>query len=211
MADVIINAAGLRIVKLLAGKPPQSIDQLADALSVTRTAVTEQLNELLRAGFIESEKHSLRSRGRPRNLYKATDAALLLLFVQNQQLVVPAMWKAVEEHGGKELTNKILHSVSHSLAGHYLPRITAKKPEERLRQLMNLLKTEGGLADVSQKGGATVLSKRTCPFLSMADETCSICRVDQEMMSQVVGRPVRRTACRLDGAPCCTFEVAKEK
>ena len=58
--------------------------------------------------------------------------------------------------------------------------------------------------------GQLVLYKRSCPFISMLDEHQSICCVDQEMMSEVVGRPVRRTACRHEGAPCCTFEIVDE-
>jgi predicted ArsR family transcriptional regulator len=45
----------------------------------------------------------------------------------------------------------------------------------------------------------------------MVDEKRSICCVDQEMMSNIVGKSVRRTACRHDGAPCCTFEIVEEK
>jgi predicted ArsR family transcriptional regulator len=56
-----------------------------------------------------------------------------------------------------------------------------------------------------------VLHKRSCPFLRMVDEKRSICCVDLEMMTAIVGKPVRRTACRHDGSPCCTFEVAEEK
>ena len=45
MADATISAAGLRIAKLLVGHPPQTVSDLLDAAGVTRTAVTEQLNE----------------------------------------------------------------------------------------------------------------------------------------------------------------------
>ena len=53
MPDAIISAAGLRIVKLLVGNPPQTVSDLIGATRVTRTAVTEQLNELVAAGYVE--------------------------------------------------------------------------------------------------------------------------------------------------------------
>jgi predicted transcriptional regulator len=80
MSDAIITAAGLRIVKLLVGRPPQSITGLLTDVGVTRTAITEQLNDLAAAGFVERQAQRLPGRGRPRFLYRATDAALVLLF-----------------------------------------------------------------------------------------------------------------------------------
>jgi predicted ArsR family transcriptional regulator len=41
----------------------------------------------------------------------------------------------------------------------------------------------------------------------MFDAERVICAVDLEMMGGVVGRPIRRTACRHDGDPCCAFEI----
>ena len=152
MSDVTISAAGLRVVKLLVGNPPQTIADLARAAGVTRTAVVEQLDELLAAGFVAREPQRLAGRGRPHHLYRATDDALVLLFPGNQSLVVPAIWSAVRELGGDDLLKKVIKRVGRALAEHYNRQITAKKPQERLRQLVALLATEGGLADAAGGG-----------------------------------------------------------
>ena len=212
MPDTTISAAGLRVMKLLVGKPPQTISDLIRAARVTRTAVTEQLNELVAAGFVERSMERLPGRGRPRHRYKATDAALVLLFASNQRLVVPAIWRAIDEVGDEELVGKIRKRVSQVMAEHYSAKITAKRPSERLRQFFDLLTAEGGLIEVVEGDrGQLVLHKRSCPFISMADQRRSVCHIDQDMMSAVVGRPVRQTACRHEGAPCCTFEIVGEK
>ena len=208
MSDATLSAAGLRVMKLLVGNPPQTISDLIRATGVTRTAVAEQLNELLAAGFVERSTERLPGRGRPRHLYKATHAALVLLFAGNQRLVVPAIWRAIREIGGENMARKVLKRVSRTLAEHYNGQITAKRPSERLRQFIGLLTAEGGLIEVVENGdGQLVLYKRSCPFLSMVDEERSVCYIDQEMLSAVVGRPVRQTACRHEGDPCCTFEI----
>ncbi len=209
MADVIISAAGLRIVKILVGSPPQTVADLIGATGVTRTAVTEQLNDLVGAGFVERTTERLPGRGRPRHLYRATDAALLLLFANNQRLVVPAIWRAIDKVAGPRATQQVLKQVSKSLAEHYSRRITATQPEKRLRQLIELLRDEGGLVDVKEEDGQLVMRKRSCAFISMFDESRAVCTVDEEMMSAVVGCPVRRVECRHDGAPCCSFELGR--
>jgi predicted ArsR family transcriptional regulator len=203
--EALVSAAGMRVIKLLVGNPAETVADLIKATGVTRTAITEQLNELVAAGFVERSTERLTGRGRPRHLYAATNSALLLLFASNQQLVVPAMWRAIQDVGGTKLTEQVLNHVSRSLAEHYRRRITAKDPERRLKQMTELLREEGVLVELEEENGQVLLRKRSCPFFSMLDEARHVCCVDLAMLTAVVGRPVHRTACRHDGAPCCEF------
>ncbi len=196
------------MMKLLVGKPPQTVQDLIDASDVTRTAITEQLNELLAAGFVERQTQPPSGRGRPRHLYSATKTALMCLFPNSQHLVVPAIWSAVEEVGGAKLTRQVLRRIVRTLADHYKHKIKSKEPEQRLRELAKLLRKEGGLVEVVNEGKQLVLRRRSCQFITMLDENRSVCTVDLQLLTQVIGRPIRRTACRLEGASCCTFVIA---
>ena len=100
MPEPTISSAGLRIVKLLVGNNPQTVSDLIRATGVTRTAVTEQLNELVTSGFVERNIERLLGRGRPRHVYSANQSALLLLFPNSPNLLVPAIWNAIDEVGG---------------------------------------------------------------------------------------------------------------
>ena len=197
----------MRVIKLLVGHPPRTVGELIDETGVTRTAITEQLNELMAAGFVERTIETLPGRGRPRHRFSATQAALVLLFANNQQLVVPAIWKAIDEIGGEKLTQKILRSVSRSLAAYYRAKITATDPKKRLEQFTAILEQEGGLVDLAAKDGHVTITKRTCAFISMFDDHRHVCEIDLELISAIAGCPVRLTACRHDGAPCCQFEI----
>jgi predicted ArsR family transcriptional regulator len=201
----------MRMIKLLVGNPPQSISELMETLAVTRTAVTEQLHELVRAGFVERQTQHLYNRGRPQFVYQATTTAALILNAQNQCTVVPTIWRVLEELGGAELMRKVLKKTAKKLAENYTQQITARNPEERLRQLAKLMNAEGCLTDATVSGGRVVLRKRSCEFQRMVDDKHSICCLDQEMMTIIVGNPLKRTACRHDGSPCCTFEIASKK
>jgi len=210
MPNATITAAGMRLMKLLVGNPPRTVSELIRATGVTRTAVTEQLNELAAAGFVERQTQRLTGRGRPRHLYQATGAAMVVLF-SNQRLVAPIMWQAIRDLGGPQLCDKILKRISSELARRYNEQITANKPKQRLQQLIRLLTAEGGFADGEEDArGRLVLNKRSCPFYCMADPQRSVCTVDLEMLRAVVGCPVRQTACRLNGDPCCSFEIVEE-
>ena len=209
MNEATVSPAGMRIVNLLVGNPAQTVATLIRATGVTRTAVTEQLNELVAAGFVERATERLPGRGRPRHLYSATNAALLLLFASNQRLVVPAIWHAIREVGGEELTRKVLKQASLKLAEHYKKKVTGPNPRERLRQMIDLLSEEEGvLVDVTEnRDGHLVMHKRSCPFISMYEESGAVCGMDLEMLAAIVGAPVRQIACRHHGDPCCRFEL----
>ena len=209
MPEATVSPAAMRIVRLLVGNRPLTVADIMDTAGVTRTAITEQLNELVAGGFVDRAIERLPGRGRPRQLYSATSAALLLLFASNQRLVVPAIWKAIDELGGRDLVRKVLRRVTQQMVEHYRPRISAKTPPERLRQMTQLLTEEGHLVEIAEDdAGTLVMRKRSCPFISMFEEMRAVCDVDLDLMSAVVGAPVKRTACRHDGAPCCTFELA---
>jgi predicted ArsR family transcriptional regulator len=207
MADRMVSPARMRIMRLLVGRPPQTVANLMAATQVTRTAVTEQLNELVAAGFVEQGTERLSGRGRPRHVYSATTAALIELFTNHEHFVVSAIWKAIAESGGAELTEEILRRVAHELADRYMRRITVDDPRKRFIRFAELLDEEGTVVEVAQRDGHVVMQKLSCPFISMLDENRSVCSIDQAMMDEIVGRPVRRTGYRHAGAPCCTFEL----
>jgi predicted ArsR family transcriptional regulator len=211
MSDAVITPAGLRIIKLLAGRPPRKVSELIEAAAVTRTAIMEQLAELEAAGFVERTVERLPGRGRPRHLYRATETAMTMAFPGNPRVVVPALWQAIFEVGGEELSQKVAKRLSRAMADYYSAQITATKPQERLRQLLAIFAAEGGISDLTEESeGRWTLHRRSCPFCGMADKRHNVCNVDQDMISEIVGHAVRRTACRGAGAPCCTFEIAEE-
>ena len=210
MTDATISAAALRVIKLLVGKPPQSVAELTEAAGVTRTAITDQLNELETAGLVERTVERLDGRGRPRNRYRATRAALLLLSSGRENLIGQALWKAIEEVGGDSLVDEVLEKVSHELAAVYQRRVTAKTPAGRLRQMNRILCEEGLLVDVAEQGNHMTLTKRSCTFIGMFEDQRRVCQIDEKIMSIVVGKPVRMVACRHDGDPCCVFEFDKK-
>ena len=93
MAHPNISPAAKRLINLLVGSPPQTIPDLMEITHVTRTAVAEQLNELVAAGFVERDDQRPTGRGRPRHVYKVSDKAFSELFASNQHLLVPAIWQ----------------------------------------------------------------------------------------------------------------------
>lgn len=211
MADTIITSAGMRIVRLLVGKPPQTVDELMEGTGVTRTAVAQQLSELVAAGLLERTTERLAGRGRPHHRYTTTHAALLLLFATHERHLGPLVWRAIQSVCGDELAENVLDELSLRLAERYRRRITETTPEGRLRRMNDLLSEEGVVVEVDEHDGNITLRQLSCPFAMMFEETRVACCMDQKVMSHVVGKPVRRISCRHDGDPCCVFEIVADE
>ena len=205
-----ISEAGMRIMRLLVGYPPQQMNDLIRLTGVTRTAITEQINELIEAGFVEQTIERFQGRGRPHFLYSATMMALKQLFEGNQGVVVPAIWKAVRRYCSPDVVMKICENVAQDIADQFNPRIAATDPKDRLRKFHEII-SETRLSQLKDKGNEVSVSKMSCPFISMQDESGTICLIDQLTMSKIIGPSVRRTTCRHHGdGTCCTYTVSDD-
>ena len=204
-----IGAVGTRIMRLLIGQPPKTMSELIEATGVTRTAVSEQLNEMISAGFIQQKLERLPGRGRPRYLYSATEYALKKLFEGYQSILVPAAWRAIKKHCGEEVVSKMVDDISTELAEHFNRQIESPIPEERLQEFTDIVCRSGRLGTCRVESQHAEYDKLSCPFVSMYDGSGIVCDIDELAMSKIMKTPVERVRCRLEGAPCCTFRFNK--
>ncbi len=203
-----ISPAAMRIVRQLVGKPPHTIAELMASTGVTRTAIMEQLNELTAAGLVQRSMERLSTRGRPRHRYCLTPAALQQLFSGNQHLLVPAIFQAIRELGGDALRRKVIKRVARILSDHYAKQLDAAEPAERLVQFCRVLEQEGGVVElVDSANGSNILRKRNCAFISMFEPARTVCAIDREVLSLLLGTSVEQTSSRHEGAPCCEFRI----
>lgn len=213
MPGPTVSEAGMRLVELLVGKPPQSVEDLVKAAGVTRTAVVERLHELTAAGFVSRSVQRLPGKGRPRHRYSLTDAALVRLFPGDQSLASSAMWRAIQDIGGAKLENQVLKRINRALVDHYKHQLRGRTPAERFRELAKVFReAEGNVVEVEAgDAGRLMMRRRNCPFFAMFGESQVVCHIDEKMVSAIVGAPVQRTACRHDGDPCCVFEIVTDE
>lgn len=208
MAEMYITSAGMRIINLLVGQPPQAIAEMIDSLNVTRTAITEQLSELIEAGYVERTVEKLSSRGRPRHRYGVTDLALTVLFPGNQGKVVPAIWKYLEQNCGLTISEKIQDAVAMDLAAEFKKIVDGITLDERVAQFCAAL-SDRKIAVLSRtnSNGKTELVWKTNPFISMQDGTDRYNKIAIRMISEVLHAPVKITSSRMTGSFCDIFEI----
>jgi predicted ArsR family transcriptional regulator len=60
--------------------------------------------------------------------------------------------------------------------------------------------------EVEKSGTTPSLTILACPYPDLAELDRGVCAMERMLFSEVLGASVKLTACRLDGANCCTFE-----
>ena len=203
----LLSPTGVRILHLLVGRPAKTTQELADALHITRTAITTQLDELVHAGFVNQQLEHSTGRGRPKYRFSATLEAVSRVFGGLQKFLVPATWKSIAKHLDGNTLQKICNDVAAEVAAPFAPLITATNPVERLEQLEKAQTRMGRLVELKFQDGNVNYLKYTCPYALMVDDHRIICDIDRKALEIGAGAPVVQIQHRLDGNPCCIFQL----
>ena len=80
-----------------------------------------------------------------------------------------------------------------------------------MRVLSKLLSARRVNSDVISEGALPVLDINACPYPTLADgsDDHSMCRLEEKVISEALGKPVQLSQCRLDGDTCCQFAPAE--
>ncbi len=84
-----------------------------------------------------------------------------------------------------------------------------QSPEERLDQLVQLLRDKSFTAHWAQEGDDYVIRVLTCPYRQVAREHNQVCRLDMQIIKKMLNAdpvPVTRIA---DGDEYCTYRVSQ--
>lgn len=203
MEDVPSHA-GMRILQHLVGVSPRTIAELTEELGVTRTAITEQLTEMVTAGCVSRVPEKALHRGRPQFRYAITPEAVTRFFPENQHLLVPAVWSSLVEIGGPALLQQVITKTAEKLSA-------SCKKELPWKERVNWLVLQGGFESCEfLPDGSALLTKRTCKFFSMYEKLGTVCEIHLQTLTRILGVQVTRVASRHESAPCCQFRIEKD-
>jgi DeoR family suf operon transcriptional repressor len=193
------------VLTVLQRKGTATIKELEDSLGVTANAVRQQVTSLLADDYIEQRTEHL-GRGRPRNVYSLTDRGLAL-FPRHYDELTHTLLHEILLTEGPQKVQLLLERMSQRLAAQYSGQIESIGPEERARELIELLNAKGILAEVHANSKGFVFQEYNCPYYELARQYRAICDMEQGMISHVLQQPVALVACSLDGHHGCHFSV----
>jgi predicted ArsR family transcriptional regulator len=190
-----------RILELLR-RGAKTVDELARALDLTRTAVRSQLASLMRDNLVE-QRGSRRGASKPSHVYGVTVQAELLF----SRAYVPILTQLLHTLS-RQLTpaefDSIMHQVGRGvMEGRAMPRGTLG---ERVAGASAVLNELGGLTQISEEGGGYLIESHGCPLAAATADHPEVCNALESLLSELVGARVTKCCDRYNRERCC-FEV----
>lgn len=184
-----------------------TITDLVAFSGVTATAVRQRLNRLMGQGLVEREVERA-GRGRPMHRYSLSEAGERSSG-DNYAELVTALWSEMRAIADPDVRSGLVRRVAGRLADVYRDRIDGADLRERMESVVGLMKERDVPFEVRQdKSELPVLTALACPYPDLAEQDRGICSLEKVLLSDLLGKRVRLSGCRLDGENCCTFEAS---
>lgn len=190
-----------RILELLR-QGPKTVDELARAMDLTRTAVRAQLSSLMRDELVE---HRERRRGpsKPSHVYGVTVQAELL-FSRAYVPILTQLLHVLSRRMTPAEFDSIMHQVGRGVMdGRAVPRGTLG---ERVAGASALLNELGGLTEITEEADGYVIRSHGCPLAAATANHPEVCNALESLLSEFVGSAVTKCCDRYNRERCC-FEV----
>lgn len=194
------------VIDLLRVRDGLGIGELADALSVTATAVRQRLERLMKSGLVERSTVA-RPRGRPAHAYRLTRAGRDLGGDNFRDLAL-VLWREIRAVRDPAVRSGLMGRIGSALAETYRPQVTGSGTFDRLERVAAILRDRDICCSVDGPTGAgqlPVLTTHACPYPDLAEQDRGICAAERLMLQDLVGASIRLTDCRLDGGSICRF------
>jgi predicted ArsR family transcriptional regulator len=186
-------------------RSPMTVDELAVALDLTRTAVRAQLASLEHDELIE-QRGSRRGASKPARMYGVTTQAELL-FSRAYVPILTQLLHVLARRMTPSEFDSIMHEVGRgAMTGRVIPRGPLRDRVVRASSLLNEL---GGLTEVDEEDGFYLIRSHGCPLAAATAEHPEACNALESLLSEFVGAKVIKCCDRYDRARCC-FEVPRD-
>ena len=179
------------------------ISDLVSETGVTATAVRQRIQRLMTEGLIERHAEKI-GRGRPNHRYALTEKGQSRAGNNFSDLAV-VLWEEIKAVPDPEVRRGLLKRIADRFVDKYRGTIDGKTLGERMASLAGMMNDREVPFEVNDTGGLPVLSALACPYPELAKVDRGVCTMEKLMLSEVLGESMRLSACRLDGANCCTF------
>lgn len=184
---------------LLEHKDGLTMDELARALEVSKSAVHQHLVALMRSGYV-IQRELRKTGGRPSQTYTLTDRGVHLFPKQYAWFSKLLLEHLIAQSGSAQVQGLLYRLGKETAASLYL-RLEGKSFSERLREIVCIMQELGYEAKLEGEE----VTARNCVYHDLAREHPEVCALDLGLLDGLLGQPVIQTECMLRGGTACRF------
>lgn len=196
---------------LLRNKAGASVDELAEAVGVTRTAVRQHLASLMRDRLVATGAVRA-SGGRPQQLFVLTEEgkeAFPRHYSWFAQLLVEEITK---EHGTAGLRARLGRIAAAVVAQlRQQPSAYNASSQQKIETLAGVMDQLGYDARTGREAGGPTIEADNCIFHELAMKHPEICHFDLALLSGYTGNKVDLHECMARGGHVCRFRFTPRK
>ena len=194
-----------KILNTLLTQRQATIKQLSEVVGINGISVRHHLINLQAEGLVtaEEQRHGV---GRPAFVYRLTEKGMEK-FPTNYLKLTNYLLTELEETLSPEEVEATFKRIGKKQAEEST-NIDKNQPiEAQLEQLANQLASDRFLLSWKKEGDSIILQSDNCPYLHVGKEHPEICKIDETLFSEALGREVKLETCMLRGDPRCTYKI----
>ena len=186
-----------------------SIDQIMNHFSISEIAVRKHLQGLASQNFVNIIHHK-QEIGRPYHTYQLAEKGHAYFPNQYQQLSLQLL-EDLEDIYGIDTVNGILKKQTDRVEQMLIKEMEKAKIEDNLDTFIKNQNERGYMFERRiNSDGSTVLTNYHCPFKDAAVRYPSICKHEEQMLSDLFfDEKITTQSLITDGEACCQWKVSR--
>lgn len=198
------------ILVYLKGQPDASLEEVAQAIGVSKVAALGHLQKLEGQHLVQ-RSYRAGHVGRPRVIFRLTPESVSL-FPQGYSAMSRAALEFIERKLGSAAVGELFQQRAHEVADRNRPRLSAGDVRERVEELARI-RTEGGyMAEVAaRRKGSLELLEHNCPILALAERFPVACDIERRMFESLLHAKVDVSHRVVAGDPVCRFLIRETR
>lgn len=194
---------------LLKNRSGLSIDNIAEALGISRTAVKQHFFTIENEGYIRKDQ-SNKTAGRPATLYVITDKGINYFPKQYAWFLEMVLGNLIRESGPEQFKS-YMSTLGAALAQKLRGRFEGKSLNERMKELAAVMEELGYQTEAvsDNENNTASIQAHNCVFHDLAQKHAEICALDLALMSRLLDREVNQSDCMAKGDCVCRFSIKK--
>lgn len=192
--------------QLLDCKGGLTIDELAQRLEISRSAVKQHLIGLERNGYV-ARSTSRKTGGRPGQLYVLTDNGVET-FPKKYSWFSRVLFTSLCQRIGKEQLGPYMYELGVDMSAAAIPRLVGKTRLERIVEIVKIMNETGFVAKVVSPNKGDSLPRvecKNCVYHDLAKDHAEVCQFDLGFLSGLMGASVEHQECMQRGGEACRF------
>ena len=191
---------------MLNSREALSIDALAAALEISRTAVQQHITVLQRDGYIEHAQ-ALKTAGRPIQTFVLTQSGIHL-FSKQYSWFSSLLLDELKQQLGSDGLRQYLHKLGVRQGELLVGKLNGMPLVEKLEAISIVMQEMGYEATTQFQADSEmpVINACNCVYHDLAQQHHEVCQFDHALLATLSGRDVDLIECMAEGGCACRFK-----